>query len=79
MIREGGEVVPPPVVAHTFAVDLWVIPPEDALPECASIDDKITAAWAYLDRAGDAARPLRVRVYDTGGPLLHEGPLLVEK
>ncbi|WP_157494185.1 hypothetical protein [Kutzneria sp. 744] len=71
--------VPPPVVAHTFAVDLWVIPPEDALPECASIDDKITAAWAYLDRAGDAARPLRVRVYDTGGPLLHEGPLLVEK
>ncbi|GAA3434843.1 hypothetical protein [Kutzneria kofuensis] len=78
VIREDGEVVPAKIVAHTFAVDLHVIPPAEELPDSVPVDDRITAAWAHLDRAREAVRPLRVRVYDTGGEVLHEGPLLAE-
>ena len=78
VLREDGEVVPAQIVAHTFAVDLHVIPPAEELPESAGVDERITHGWAHLAAAREAARPLRVRVFDTGGAVLHEGPLLAE-
>jgi hypothetical protein len=78
VIGEDGTAFAADIVAHTFAADIELVPPPAELPESASIDERIDAVWEHHRQAYEKARKLGIRVHDTAGTVIYEGPLIVD-